>query len=78
MEDLVEPLDLVLGLLVVGREDLTVLHELALQVVHLLRRDHRILQEARIVEIYRVGLVVWQLGCVDLDFWSSPGWWPLL
>ena len=25
--------------------------------------------------IYRVGLVVWQLGWVDLDLGSSPGWW---
>ena len=24
---------------------------------------------------YRVGLVVWQLGWVDLDLGSSPGWW---
>ena len=24
---------------------------------------------------YRVGLVVWQLGSVDLDLGSSPGWW---
>ena len=24
---------------------------------------------------YRVGLVVWQLGWVDLDLRSSPGWW---
>ena len=25
--------------------------------------------------LYRVGLVVWQLGWVDLDLGSSPGWW---
>ena len=25
--------------------------------------------------VYRVGLVVWQLGWVDLDLGSSPGWW---
>ena len=25
--------------------------------------------------MYRVGLVVWQLGLVDLDLGSSPGWW---
>ena len=25
--------------------------------------------------MYRVGLVVWQLGWVDLDLGSSPGWW---
>ena len=25
--------------------------------------------------MYRVGLVVWHLGLVDLDLWSSPGWW---
>ena len=25
--------------------------------------------------LYRVGLVVWQLGWVDLDLGSSPCWW---
>ena len=35
MEDLVEPLDLVLGLLAVGGQDLAVLHELDLQLVDL-------------------------------------------
>ena len=25
--------------------------------------------------VYRVGLMVWQLGWVDLDLGSSPGWW---
>ena len=25
--------------------------------------------------LYRVGLVVWQLGWADLDLGSSPGWW---
>ena len=25
--------------------------------------------------LYRAGLVVWQLGWVDLDLGRSPGWW---
>ena len=25
--------------------------------------------------MYRLGLVVWQLGWIDLDLGSSPGWW---
>ena len=25
--------------------------------------------------IYSLGLVAWQLGWVDLDLGSSPGWW---
>ena len=44
MEDLVDPLDLVLGLLAVGSQDLAVLHELALQLLDLLLR-RRILKE---------------------------------